>query len=372
MTIKEPDFKCKGSSRRERRGNGLWFTVDTAPPQNYCCRNATVHSYLEAEGSYRFPLRIDMTVSVDAPSFCVLFGDTGRINFCSMWDDNRRIADISEPPVEGKPRFFANQMPLNMPTEITIICNLKSMQVLINGEQRYYSAKEKYMKSQTFPELNAAGFPLRLSCLKRTGVTVHSFTVTGSETDFEIEKQEVMPEPVLRNISLLSGEKPTFDAMIAGLPDEIRGKVMEMDGFLRSYKPMKFRRTLEKNGNKISYVASEAGVSYAIYLSQDMLTHSLQWYILTNSRENWGKRVANDFIATLEKLAVVDGAFADRIFSYLCDCSGCYGPSCGGRSPYTFLGMTKQTCHGKIGFKMAVSEFDDVMRLIRAIPADFF
>lgn len=370
MMKKELDFKRIGSAEMERLESGLWFTVGKAPPQNYRCRNATVHSYLEAEGSYRFPLRIDMTVSVDAPSFCVLFGDTGRINFCSTWDDNRQIADISEPPVEGKPRFFANQMELNTPTDISIICNLKSMQVLINGEQRYYSVKEKYMKSSDFPELNAAGFPLRLSCLKRTGVTMYSFTVTESETDFEIVKQEVMPEPVVHNIPLLSGEKPTFDAMIAGLPKEIRGKVMEMDGFLRSYKPMKFRRTLEKNGNKISYVASEAGVSYAIYLSRDMLTHSLQWYILTNSRENWGKRVANDFIATLEKLAVVDGAFADRIFSYLHDCVGCYGPGCGGRSPYTFHGITKQTCHGKIGFKMAVSEFDDVMRLVRAILAD--
>lgn len=356
MMKKELDFKCIGSAKMERLESGLWFTVGKAPPQNYRCRNATVHSYLEAEGSYRLPLRIDMTVSVDAPSFCVLFGDTGRINFCSAWDDNRRIADISEPPVEGKPRFFANQMELNTPTDISIICNLKSMQILINDEQRYYSVKEKYMKSSDFPELNAAGFPLRLSCLKRTEVTVHSFTVTGSETDFEIEKQEDMPEPVLHNIPLLSGEKPTFDTMIAGLPKEICGKVMEMDGFLRSYKPMKFRRTLEKNGNKIYYNASKTGVSYTIYLSRDLLTHTL--------------RIPNGFESVLLRLSANDAAFVERVFFYLHDCAGCYGPDCGARLSYTFYGSTKQTCNGKIEFKMAVSEFDDVIRLIRAIPAD--
>lgn len=334
----------------------LWFTVETTPPQNYRCRNTAVHSYLEAEGGYRFPLRIDMTVSLDAPGFCVLFGDTGRINFCSTWDDNRRIADISEPPVEGKPRFFANQMPLNTSTDISVICNRKSMQILINGEQRYHSTKEKYMKSPAFPELNDAGFPLRLSCLKRTGVTVHSCTVTESETDFEIVKQEYMPEPVLRNIPLFPGEKPAFDAMIAWLPEEIRMKVIEMDGFLLSYKPIKFRRTLEKNGNKIYYNASTTGASYTIYLSRDMLTHTL--------------RIPTGFEAMLDRLSVEDAVFAQRIFSYLRDCSGCYGPGCGARTPYTFYGKLRQACHGKIEFKMAASEFDDVMRLIRAIPAN--
>lgn len=108
-------------------------------------------------------------------------------------------------------------------------------------------------------------------------------------------------------------------------------------------------------------------MSYAVYLSRDLLTHSLQWYILTNSRENWGKRVANGLEPTLEKLAEEDEAFAERIFSYLRDCTGCYGAGCGGRSPYTYRNRTRQSCHGKIEFKMSVSEFDDAMRLIKAI-----
>lgn len=373
-------FKCRGSARMKTVENGMWFTVDSSPPHNYRHKNTVVRSYLQAEGLYRLPLRIDMTVSLDAPSLCVMLGDTGRIHFCSAWDDNRRIEDIAGPPMEGKGLFFANQMPLNTPTQITIIYNLKSMQVLINGEQRYYSVKERYMKSRDFSALNAAGFTLKLSCLKRTEVVVHSFKIAQGKKEFEVNPQENMPEPVLCNVALRPGDKPnydnilaalggkpTFEAVTANLPDEIRTKVMEVDGFLRSYKPLKFKRTLEKNGNKVSYVASEAGVSYAVYLSRDLLTHSLQWYILTNSRENWGKRVANGLEPTLEKLAEEDEAFAERIFSYLRDCTGCYGAGCGGRSPYTYRNRTRQSCHGKIEFKMSVSEFDDAMRLIKAI-----
>lgn len=247
------NFECKGSTLMKTMDNGLWFTVTSSPPHNFRHKNAVVRSYLEAESLYRLPLRIDMTVSLDAPGFCVLLGDSGRIHFCSTWNDNRRIEDIAGPPMDGKSMFFANQMPLNTPIEITIIYNLKSMQVLINGEQRYYSVKERYMKSSAFPELNAAGFPLRLSCNKRTEVVVHSFVVTESGTDFEIITQEFMPGPVMCNIALRPGDKPNyenivtalggkpaFDAMIAGLPDDIRAKVIEIDGYLRSYKPLKF------------------------------------------------------------------------------------------------------------------------------------
>ena len=373
-------FECKGNALMKNTENGLWFTVTSSPPNNFRHKNAVVRSYLEAEGLYRLPLRIDMTVSLDAPGFCVLLGDAGRVHFCSTWNDNRRIEDIVEPSTNGKSMFFANQMPLHTPVAITVIYNLKSMQILINCEQRYYSVKELYMKSSAFPALNAAGFPVRLTCYKRTEVVLHSFTVAESEADIETVEQGYMPEPVMSNIALRPGDKPsyenvvaslggkpTFDAMIADLPGDIRAKVLEIDGYLRSYKPIKFKRTLEKNGNKVTYVASEAGLSYAIYLSRDLLTHSLQWYILTNSRENWGKRVANDLVTTLEKLSAEDAAFADHIFSCLQDCAGCGGPSCVARSSYTFHGKTTQSCHGKIEFKMSVTEFDDVLRLIQAV-----
>lgn len=380
-TRRSVHFTPKGSIQTQAADDGLWFTTTRSQPHNFRHKGVTANAYMEAEGPYRLPLRIDLSVTLDAPGLCVMLGDTGRVHFCSTWDDNRRIEDIAGPALEGKSMAFANQMPLHVPVDITILYNLASMQVLINGAVRYHSTRERYMKSPAFAARNADGFPLRLTCYKRTGVTIHACMVTEREADFDTAPAAAMPDPVVSNIALRPGDKPayanivaalggkpTFEAMTAGLPGEVRAKVMEMDAYLRAFKPFKFRRTLEKNGNKVSYVASQAGVSYAVYLSRDMLTHSVQWYILTNSRENWGKRVANDLEATLERLAAEDAAFAARMFSYLQDCVGCYGPGCGARTPYTFAGKTKQTCHGRIEFTMALSEFDDVRRFIEAIP----
>ena len=332
----------------------------------------------KADGLLRLPLRIDLKVTLDAPGFCLMLGDNGRISFCTDWDSGKRISDLAEPSRKIVSPF-ANHFPLNAPTHITIIYNLKSMQILINGEQRYYSTKEKYMKSALFPELNAAGFTLRLTGDKRTDVMLHSIEVTESDIDFKIAQQEHMPDPIASNIPVPAGvkpsyenivatlgRKPTFEDVIAGLPVDIRAKVIEVDTFLRSYKPLKFRRTIERNGNKISYVAADEGFSYHIRPSRDLLTHDFCWYILTNSRENWGKRKGNRLVETLDKLSADDPAFAARIFSYSRDCLGCF-PKCACQTLYTFEGKKRLTCHGSFRFKASLSEFDDVMQFIKAI-----
>ena len=355
-------FTSKGSVSTEKTPDSLLFTVTSAIPEHFHKESAVCRHYLEEEGAYCLPLRIDMTVSLDAPSFFVMLG-SGRVAFASTCNVNRRIEDIAEP--HYKPVFYADHFPLNTPADISIIYNLKSMQILINGEQRYYSTKEKYMKSAKFDELNKAGFSLRLSARKRTEVTVYRFEVTQSGTDFEIVKQDTMPEPVTRNIDLPKGAKPTFDAVIAGLPDDIRAKIAEVDGFLRSYKPVKFRRSIEKNGGKITYLASDAGISYMVMPSRDVMRHSLGSYILWNKKDNLGKRNAAPLENALNQLAETDPGFVSRILSYKSDCTGC-GPNCICRVDYNVQGKTWPACHGKIDFKMALSEFDDVMRIIQA------
>ena len=373
----KPTFTPIGNILMEQKRKGLRFMAMTSPPFHCYSKHACMRSYLLAKNAYRLPMRIDMTITIDAPYFSVMLGETGRINFCSLWDDNRRIKDIAEPL--NKPFFFANHMPLNTPTDITIIYNKKSMQILINGKQRYFSVKEKYMKSALFQKLNAAGFKLWLTGGKRTEVLLHSFTVTESENEFEIIKQEFMPDPITSNIPLplgvkltrenilaSLGGKLTFEDIIAGLPADIHAKVIEVDSFLRLYKPLKFQRIFERNGNKITYVASKEGFSYSIRPSRNLLTHDFCWYILTNSQENWGKRISNRMIETLEKLAGEDPEFAARIISYTKDCVD-YSPKGICHTPYKFRGKARLACHGKIEFKMELSEFDDVMRFISAI-----
>lgn len=59
-----------------------------------------------------------------------------------------------------------------------------------------------------------------------------------------------------------SREKPKFDTSISFLPIDIQKKIMETDEFLLSLNPLKFRRQIEKNGNKITYLASKYNFSY--------------------------------------------------------------------------------------------------------------
>lgn len=76
----------------------------------------------------------------------------------------------------------------------------------------------------------------------------------------------------------------TFEKCISLLPEDIQREIVHINDYLKSLKPLNYKRQIEKNGNKITYVASEYGISYAIYLSNDMFGHSLQWYLLTNGK----------------------------------------------------------------------------------------
>ena len=334
-------------------------------PENlrFTASSSTPKSYIEAVCVYRLPLRIDITVSIDAPMFSVMLG-SGHVHFATTWNINRRIDDIAEP--HNKPLQFANHFPLNTPTEISIIYNLKSMQILIGGEQRYYSTKEKYMKSARFIDLNTTGFPLRLSAAKRTEVTIHKFNVTESETDFDIVKCDFTPKPITGNLDIPKDTKPTFDAVIAALPGDIRDKIIEIDGFLRSYKPVKFRRSIEKYGNKITYLATDAGVSYTINPSRDMMYHSFGAYLLWNRKDNLGQHTSAPMENALNRLAETDPDFIARILSYINECTGC-NSNCICAVRYNINGKTSVACHGKFTFKMALSEFDDVILLVQAI-----
>jgi len=61
--------------------------------------------------------------------------------------------------------------------------------------------------------------------------------------------------------------KPKFDEVISNLPEDFRNEIIETDRFLKSLRPLKFKRMLDKYGNKITYVASDFGISYAFNIS---------------------------------------------------------------------------------------------------------
>ncbi|QUI24832.1 hypothetical protein HZI73_22135 [Vallitalea pronyensis] len=328
---------------------------------NFKKENMTVKSYAYLPDTYSLPLRIDFTIKIDSPGFYLFLGN-GHLNFGTPWSDNRRIDDIVHPTY--KPRFFHNHIPMNKFVHISVIYDLKAMEIRINGQERFYSEKEKYMKSALFKEQNEQGFRIKIASAKLTNLVIKSIQITESDhlTDM-VQGATDLPKAIIRNEAVKEGQKPTFETCIARLPKPIQNEIIKTDHFLRSLKPMTFKRVIEKHGHKITYIASDHGFSYAIYPSNDIMYHSLNWYILTNKKpELWGRK-DDKMMATLNKLRETSPEFADRMFINLKECIACH-PSCSVKTVYTYNETSKCTCHGSMLFKMSIADFEDVRHFI--------
>jgi hypothetical protein len=129
---------------------------------------------------------------------------------------------------------------------------------------------------------------------------------------------------------------------------------------------MKFKRQIEKYGNKVTYLAPEYGFSYAIRPSNDVMTHTLSWYIITSSKPELWHRKADRMEETLNLLAETSPELADRMFLNLYECIGC-GSQCRVQTLYQFKGKKKAVCHGIMELKMCVPDFEDVRAFISAV-----
>jgi hypothetical protein len=324
----------------------------------------SLDSDISVPGLYRLPLRIDLSVKIDSPALILCFG-AGHISFGTHFSDNRQLDDIAEPTC--KPRFFLNHMPMNEFAVISVIYGLHAMQILINGKERFYSEKERYMKSKLLADLNNKGFAIKVACTKHTNLTLKMLAVTEYDNDPELLHSDTeLPKPQTSNPAILAGQKPNFENCIALLSDDIRDEVIKTDGFLRTMKPMRFKRLIEKNGNKITYLASEQGFSYSIYPSGDVMYHSLNWYIITNGKPELWHRRADGMEATLNRLLEVSPDLAERMYENLSECIACI-EGCTVRTLYALDDKKKLTCHGRLQLKMCVSDFEDVRAFINTV-----
>lgn len=364
-SIELTSFIQKGQTECDNKDNILHvLTKHSIPTQRFDAEHLSIDSYIYLPQKYKLPLRIDMTAKIDAPGFYILLGK-GHINFGTLWSDNRRMDDIVAPT--RKTMFFHNHINMNEYAEISIIYDLKEMQILINSEERYYSKKEKYMKSPAFIEMNKEGFEIKIACDKLVNLYIKSFSVTECENGFNIlHNGDPLPAAIMKNETIKPGVAPSLEKCISLLPAEIQSEIIKIDEYLKSLRPLKFKRQLEKNGNKITYVASEYGVSYAIYLSNDVFDHSLQWYLITNGKPETWHRKANRMEDTLGGLADKSQEFAERMFNNLYDCVGCY-QNCLARTQYRFRNKNKVACHGKLKFKMSTTGFEEVRAFVDEI-----
>ncbi len=362
--IERSALRAAGAVELDAQDGGFAFTTTRRIPSDFCREHLRVQHLVEMPGVYRLPLRIDLSVCIDEPGFYVLLGD-GHVNFGTPWNDNRRLDDIVEP--RRNTFFFHNHMPMGRLVDISIIYDLKAMQVLMDGEERYFSTKERYMKSKAFPDRNAEGFTLALACDKGVHARVRNLRVT----EFEGPAPIMLGAPAGREAikgNEMPGDKPSFEACIARLPDDLRAEVEAMDAWLRAMKPLKFRRQIETHGNKIIYVAADEGLSYAIYPSNDVLTHSLNWYIVTNGKPETWARKGDRMEQTLNAIAQADPALAARLFHNLWECVGCYpADHCLARTRYAFARHAKVSCHGRMRFAMNASGFADARAFIDAV-----
>jgi hypothetical protein len=173
--IERSALRAAGAVELAAQDDGFAFTTTRRIPTDFCREHLRVQHLVNLPDVYRLPLRIDLSVCIDEPGFYVLLGD-GHVNFGTPWNDNRRLDDIVEP--RRNTFFFHNHMPMGQFVDIAIVYDLKAMQVLVDGEERYFSTKERYMKSKALPDRNAEGFTLALACDKGVHARVRSLRVT--------------------------------------------------------------------------------------------------------------------------------------------------------------------------------------------------
>lgn len=360
--IELSQFLTKGEAACEYKDNLLKMTTHRSiPTKRFDVEHLSIPSYLYLPDKYRLPLRIDMTVKIDAPGLYILLG-TGHVNIGTLWSDNRRMDDIAAPT--RKTMNYHNHINMNEFTDITLLYDRSEMQILINGEERYYSNKEKYMKASLFKEMNDNGLEFKIACDKLVNTCIKSVCITEySDTCGIVHSEAQLPAAITKNEAIATGEKPSFEKCISLLPESTQREIVNIDEYLKSLKRLKFKRQIEKNGNKISYVASDFGFSYAIYLSNDIFDHSLQWYLITNGKPETWHRKADWMEEILNRLHHKSPEFAARMFQNLDECVGCYR-NCLAKTKYRYMEKQKMVCHGMLKFKMNASGFEDVRAFI--------
>lgn len=315
---------------------------------------------------YHIPFRLDMTIMIDFPALLLLVGD-GHIAFATS--DNHKIEDIAKST--GKPNqdncLFDNKLPFGEYVDISVIWNFNEMQILIGGKERFYSCKLPYMKVGNLNELNLEGFGIGLTLCKGSTLSIKSITVTEYDDKVPVD-HGIIKETSLQKV-IAESPKPTFESVMSNLPLEYKSELLKMDDFLKTLKLLKFKRTIDKRGEKITYVASNFGVSYAINVFEDQLYHSFSWYIVSSGKPETWHRKADYMEEVLSEISKTDIHFANRIFYALNDCVGCYGSRCLAKTRYEFNGQKRLTCHGRVMLRMCHEDFHDAREFFRHLSA---
>ena len=156
----------------------------------------------------------------------------------------------------------------------------------------------------------------------------------------------------------------SFQNMITNTQAELQEEIVKMDAFLKSLKPLKFKRAVDKR--KINYVSSDFGISYAIFVAVDEPTQQFGWYYLHDKETKTWYRKADYFVETLIEIAKADPQSAERIFNAINDCSSCKGNPCSA-IPYEYEGNQKSACYGRMVLHLNHDDFNDTKNFFESL-----
>ena len=181
------DFTAKGTIESTLTREGLHLSLNT-PLRTFFYRYLdAINAYITLPQRFHLPVKISFTANTSGSGFLYfLFGD-GRVNFKNNeYDDSRSRNDIVKPDINTVRPSFNNFVPPNEDVTIEVIYDYKFMQVNIGGEERYYSEKEKYMRSRLTKEKNEEGFALRFAIEQSESAVIKDITVTQYDGGEEV------------------------------------------------------------------------------------------------------------------------------------------------------------------------------------------
>jgi hypothetical protein len=356
-----------GKVKVEFENNNLCLSTQTQNESFYAL-DMPLNSYLQIKQKFKLPLRIDVRVKIDVPSFYLVLG-RGHVTFGSGFQDNRRIGDIVEPERKNV-TAFDNKLEIDTFVDLSVIYDLKFMKILIDGKEKFYSKKEKYIKSPLLDEMNLKGFDLKFAGSKQSILKIESFIVTEFENDELANLRSGQnTDRSMVCLSIDKKAKPDFNECISGLSSELQREVKDMDGYLLAQKKLKIKRKIEGTNQacKISYVSTH-GFSYSVHISENIMDHFFWWYMVSNYKnENKYMGRKNDLTnETLEKVAEKSPDIADKVFSYYDECKGC-STNCLVKTIYEYSGKKKAACHGKLIMNMNISTFQNLKFMFSAL-----
>lgn len=382
-TIQPGQWQPIGHVSTSISGQQLDFTTRRSLNTHFEQQDNPISSYLALPGSWKLPLQVDLAVQLDSPALYLLAG-RGHVTFGSAWQDNRHLGDLlgNDP----KPRYFNNSLPWNREAALRVVFGLDCLAIWIDGELRYFSTREKYLRDKT-RQLATTGISLGLACSKHTQASIRLCRITEFGPQEPIPALRALPPagaspatgtaaasaPVLVPEYRLPGirrdSRSSLDDCLAGLAAELRAVVLALDGQLTGSARLAVRRQIEGSPEacKVSYV-SRHGFTWALFVGGNTLHHYFWWYMVSNHRYQdrfMGRK--NDLTqATLAEVARDDPGLAGWLFQAYEDCTGCRA-HCLARTTYEFAGQRTVSCHGRLTPGMSPQALGRLSAMLRAL-----